>query len=382
MLSLPTAHCVDSAAEDDDFHKHSVATKTWHYYSGPGGELSNLRLFAGNSNRALATEIAHYLGMKVSDATVSKFSDGETKIQIHENVRQTHCFVIQPTSSPVNDSLMELLLMISTLRRASAAEITAVIPYYGYERADRKLSSRTPISAADVAIMLEEMGVDRVVSVDLHGGQIAGFFPPSIPVENLESMPIGALYFSEKHLRRPVVVAASAGGVLRAKRFRETLVEQGHDADMAMLIESREADDAGRFDPNDTGNLDVVGDVTGRDCILIEDIVDTATTMQHAAFELKRQHARHVYAFCTHGLFSNPEAAQKIIDAPIRELVTTNTVRMRPQVERVPKITQLTLAPLLAETIRRIYNRRSISGLMQSPITAPASATTSENNKH
>ena len=140
----------------------------------------------------------------------------------------------------------------------------------GYERADRKLSSRTPISAADVAIMLEELGVDRVVAVDLHGGQISGFFPPSVPVENLESMPVGALYFSEKHLKKPVVVAASAGGVLRAKRFRETLVEQGHDADMAMLIEAREADDAGRFDPNSEGKLDLVGSVRGCDVILIE----------------------------------------------------------------------------------------------------------------
>jgi len=218
--------------------------------------------------------------------------------------------------------------------------------------------------------------VDRVVAVDLHGGQIQGFFPPSIPVENLESMPIGALYFSEKHLRRPVVVAASAGGVLRAKRFRETLVEQGHDVDLALLIESRETDDAGRFDENEAGKLDLVGDVRGRDCILIEDIIDTASTMHHAAYELKRQGSRHVYGFCTHGLFSSPDSAQKIIDAPIRELVTTNTVRMRPAVERVDKITQLTLAPLLAETIRRVYQRRSISGLYASPITAPASTTT------
>ena len=177
--------------DDDDHHKHAVATKTWHYYSGPGGDLENLRLFTGNSNPELATEIAHYLGLNLSPATVGRFSDGEIKIQVHENVRQKHVFVIQPVSSPVNDTLVELLLMISTLRRASAAEITAVIPYYGYERQDRKLASRVPISAADVAIMLEEMGVDRVVAVDLHGGQIGGFFPPSVPVENLESTPIG-----------------------------------------------------------------------------------------------------------------------------------------------------------------------------------------------
>jgi len=213
--------------------------------------------------------------------------------------------------------------------------------------------------------MLEEMGVDRVVAVDLHGGQVAGFFSPAVPVENLESMPIGALFFSEKHLRRPVIVAASAGGVLRAKRFRETLVEQGVEADMAMLIESREADDAGRFEAESSGRLDLVGNVRGCDCILVEDIVDTATTMQHAAFELKRQGSRHVYGFVTHGLFSAPDSAAKIAASPIKELVTTNTVKMQPQVERIEKITQLTMAPLLAETIRRVHQRRSISGLYQ-----------------
>jgi len=377
-LLVGSAICVASCApasssHDDDHHKHSVATKTWHYYSGPGGNLENLRLFAGNSNPGLAEEIAHYLGVDVSKATVGRFSDGEIKIQVHENVRQTHCFVVQPTSSPVNDNLMELLLLVSTLRRASAAEITVVIPYYGYERADRKLSSRVPISAADVALMLEEMGVDRVVSVDLHGGQIQGFFSPSVPVENLDSMPIGALYFSEKRLRKPVIVAASAGGVLRAKRFRETLLEQRIDSDLAMLIESREVDEAGRFPSDSKGQLDLVGQVDGCDCIVVEDIVDTASTICHAADELKRQGARKIYGFTTHGLFSAQDAAQKIEAAPIKELVTTNTVRMQPAIERVDKVTQLTLAPLLAECIRRIYQQRSISGLYQHPISAPAS---------
>ncbi len=210
--------------------------------------------------------------MELNKATVGKFADGETKIQVHDNVRQTHCFVIQPVSSPVNDSLVELLLMISTLRRASAAEITAVIPYFGYERQDRKLASRVPISAADVALMLEECGVDRVVAVDLHGGQIQGFFGPAVPVDDLESMPIGALYFSEKKqsLRRPVIVAASAGGVLRAKRFRETLLEQGIDSDLAMLIEARETDEAGHFTAESKGQLDLVGSVKGCDVILVE----------------------------------------------------------------------------------------------------------------
>lgn len=193
-------------------------------------------------------------------------------------------------------------------------------------------------------------------------------------------MPIGGLYFSEKSLRKPVVVAASAGGVLRAKKFRETLVEQGLETDMAMLIEAREADDAGRFAENSEGKLDLVGNVKGCDCILVEDIIDTATTMQHAAFELKRQGCRHVYGFCTHGLFSSPDSAAKIEAAPIKELVITNTVKLSPAVDRLDKVTQLTLAPLLAETIRRIYQKRSISGIYVSPITAPASAATSPNS--
>lgn len=253
-------------------------------------------------------------------ATVGRFSDGEIKIQVHDNVRQTHCFIVQPISNPVNDNLMELLLLVSTLRRASAAEITVVMPYFGYERQDRKLASRVPISAADVAIMLEEMGVDRVVAVDLHAGQIQGFFPPQTPVENIDSMAIGALYFSEKHLRKPVICAASAGGVIRAKKFRETLSEQGINSDLAMVIEDREADQAGRFAKDATGRMQIVGQVQGCDAIIVEDIVDTASTMAHASTELKKAGARNVYAFVTHGLFSSEDAASKIEKSPIKEL--------------------------------------------------------------
>ena len=198
------------------------------YYRGTpsSSEMTDLRLISGSSHPALASEIAGYLGLPLTSTTIRRFSDGEIGLQINDNVRETHVFVIAPVSKPVNDTLVELLLLVATLRRSSAAEITAVIPYFGYSRQDRKMTSRVPISAADVALMLDEMGVDRVISVDLHTGQIQGFFPPRIAVENLEAVNIGALYFSEKELKRPVIIAPSSGSVPRAKKFREVLSDK------------------------------------------------------------------------------------------------------------------------------------------------------------
>ena len=329
--------------------------------------MTDLRLLSGSSHPALAAEIAGYLGLPLTSTTIRRFSDGEIGLQINDNVRETHVFVIAPVSKPVNDTLVELLLLVATLRRSSAAEITAVIPYFGYSRQDRKMTSRVPISAADVALMLDEMGVDRVISVDLHTGQIQGFFPPRIAVENLEAVNIGALYFSEKELRRPVIIAPSSGSVPRAKKFREVLSDKWHDGDvdLGMLIERQyhDIDEGGRL-VGVASQLDLVGEVSDRDVIMVEDIVDTANTLVAAASELKRKGARNIYAFASHGLFSD-DALSKIKQSPLTEVVVTNTV---PLVEEEGessggKVTQLTLAPLLAETIKRIHLKESILNL-------------------
>ena len=333
--------------------------------------MTDLRLISGSSHPALAAEIAGYLGLPLTSTTIRPFSDGEIGLQINENVRETHVFVIAPVSKPVNDTLVELLLLVATLRRSSAAEITAVIPYFGYSRQDRKMTSRVPISAADVALMLDEMGVDRVISVDLHTGQIQGFFPPRIAVENLEAVNIGALYFSEKELTRPVIIAPSSGSVPRAKKFREVLSDKwqgsvggGGDVELAMLIERQyhDIDEGGRL-IGVASQLDLVGEVAGRDVIMVEDIVDTANTLTRAAMELKRKGARNIYAFASHGLFSD-NALNKIKQSPLTEVVVTNTVPLvESEGESGGKVTQLTLAPLLAETIKRIHLKESILSL-------------------
>ena len=345
------------------------------YYRGTpdSAEMTDLRLISGSAHPALAAEIAGYLGLPLTNTTIRPFTDGEIGIQINENVRETHVFVIAPVSKPVNDSLVELLLLVATLRRSSAAEITAVIPYFGYCRQDRKMTSRVPISAADVALMLDEMGVDRVISVDLHTGQIQGFFPPRIAVENLEAVNIGALYFSEKELKRPVIIAPSSGSVPRAKKFREVLSDKwqggggsggGGEVELAMLIERQyhDIDEGGRL-IGVASQLDLVGEVADRDVIMVEDIVDTANTLTRAALELKRKGARNIYAFASHGLFSD-NALTKIKQSPLTEVVVTNTVPLAEgEGESGGKVTQLTLAPLLAETIKRIHLKESILSL-------------------
>lgn len=344
-----------------------VTTRRWHYYRGTprGDQLKDLRLISGSIHPLLAAEIATYLGIPLTAARTGQFADGECDIAINENVRESHTFVIAPISAPVNDSLMELLLLISTLRRSSVAEITAVIPYMGYCRQDKKMTSRVPISAADVAMMLEESGVDRVISVDLHTGQIQGFFSPKIAVENLEAVNIGALYFAEKDLHRPVVVAPSSGSVIRAKKFREILSDKTGEVDLAMLIENayHELDEGGRL-IGVAKQLDLVGEVKGHDCIIVEDIVDTACTLDRAAEELIKQGASRVFAFASHGLLTGG-AVKLIKQSPITELVITNTVPFprNGDEESGNKITQLTLAPLLAETIKRVYTQQSILSL-------------------
>ena len=231
---------------------------------------------------------------------VSNFDDGECNVMIQENVRGKDVYIIQPTSPPVNETLMELLLIISTMRRASARKITAVIPYYGYARQDRKMQARVPISAADVARLLESMGVDRVIAVDLHCGQIQGFFGPRVPVDNLDGGTVAVSYFGDMDLSNPVVVSPDAGGVYRAKQFREALAKK-HEVDcgLAMIVKQR-------VKPGEIGQMDLVGSVEGCDAIIVDDMVDTAGTLCAAAKMLKESGARRVFAFASHGVFSGP----------------------------------------------------------------------------
>ena len=283
-------------------------------------------------------------------------------------MRGKDVYVIQPTCIPVNEHLMELLLMVSTMRRASAERITAVIPYYGYARQDRKMTARVPISAADVARLLEAMGVDRVVAVDLHCGQIQGFFGPRVPVDNLDAGTVGVKYFINKGLVNPVVVSPDAGGVYRAKQFREGINMQapGLDAGLAMIIKQRPK--AGQVE-----RMDLVGNVDGCDVVIVDDMIDTATTLCMGAAELKKHGARRVFAFASHGLFSGT-ASDRIARSELEEVVVTNTIPLAPSSRSNSKIHQLSVAPLLAEAIRRVHLRQSVSDLFKAAKKAPEPA--------
>jgi len=318
-----------------------------------------LKLFSGNGNMALAMEIASDLGTNLGKATVSRFADGEVNCMIHENVRGKDVYVIQPTCPPVNENLMELLLMVSTLNRASARRITVVIPYYGYARQDRKMQARVPISAADVARLLEAMGIDRVIAVDLHCGQIQGFFGPRVPVDNLDGGVVGINYFGDKDLHNPVIVSPDAGGVYRAKKFKEGLSHKFDmkDVGLAMIIKQRAR--AGSVD-----QMDLVGDVEGCDCIVVDDMIDTAGTLCKAADVLVEKGARRVFAFASHGLFSGP-GNDRIANSKLEECVILNTIPSSPQRAANEKLTELSIAPLLAQTIFNIHARKSISALFK-----------------
>jgi len=317
---------------------------------------TGIKLFTGNANKNLAQNIANDLGMNLGKITVGRFADGEVNIVVNENVRGKDVFVVQPTCPPVNETLMELLLMISTMRRASARKITAVIPYYGYARQDRKMQARVPISAADVSRLLEAIGVDRVVAVDLHCGQIQGFFGPRVPVDNLDGGTVGVDYFGKKDLVNPVVVSPDAGGVYRAKQFREALRKK-HDVDsgLAMIIKQRAK-------ANEIERMDLVGSVDGCDVIIVDDMVDTAGTLCKAAEVLKEFGARRVFAFCSHGVLSGP-AATRISNSVLTELVVLDTIPLSEACNATKKITQLSVGPLLAQAIYNIHNKNSISAL-------------------
>jgi ribose-phosphate pyrophosphokinase len=356
-LANSTSECEAAPANSTTVKNKSKDGTKWAKESN-ASRSGGLKLFTGNSNKPLAEDIAKHLGMKLGKMTVDNFADGECNVMINENVRGKDVYIIQPTSPPVNETLMELLLMISTMRRASARKITAIIPYYGYARQDRKMQARVPISAADVSRLLESMGVDRVVAVDLHCGQIQGFFGPRVPVDNLDGGTVGVTYFGDMDLVNPVIVSPDAGGVYRAKQFREALSKK-HDMDcgLAMIIKQRAK-------ANEIDRMDLVGAVDGCDVIIVDDMVDTAGTLCKAAQVLKDHGARNVYAFASHGVFSGP-APTRIANSVLTELVVLDTVPLSPESLATGKITQLSVGPLLAQAIYNIHYKKSISALFK-----------------
>ncbi len=307
-----------------------------------------LKLFSGNANRPLAEEIAQHLHMSLGDADVSRFSDGEVYVQINENVRGQDVFVIQPTCPPVNDHLMELLVMMDALKRASARRITAVLPYYGYGRQDRKVMPRVPITAKLVADLITTAGCQRVLAVDLHAGQIQGFF--DIPVDHLfAAPPVIVDYLAKKDLKDPVLVSPDAGGVERARAIAKRL-----SAGLAIIDKRRDG-------PNVAVFMNLIGDVKGKDVVVIDDMIDTAGTLLQAVEAVKREGARRVLACAVHGVLSGP-AIKRIQDSALEEVVITNSVPLAPE-KAIPKIHVLSVAPLLAEAIRRIHDEESVSTL-------------------
>lgn len=308
---------------------------------------SNLKVFSLNSNQGLAEEIVKHIGVELGKSSVSRFSDGEIQINIEESIRGSEVFVIQSTSEPVNEHLMELLIMIDALKRASAATINIVIPYYGYARQDRKARAREPITAKLVANLLETAGATRVIAIDLHAPQIQGFF--DIPVDQLMAVPILGNYFNEKQLSDVVVVSPDHGGVTRARRLADRLKTP------IAIIDKR------RPRPNVAEVMNIIGDIEGKTAIIIDDIIDTAGTITLAAEALVERGAKEVYACCTHPVLSGP-AIERIEHSTIKELVVTNTIQL-PEEKKIDKITQLSIAPLLSEAIIRVYERQSVSTL-------------------
>ncbi len=307
-----------------------------------------LKIFSGNANAALANEIVEALGVDLGKLMVRQFSDGEIYLQIQENVRGADVFIIQPTCTPVNRNLMELLLTIDALKRASADRITAVLPYYGYARQDRKDKPRVPISARLVAALLETAGADRVLALDLHAAQIQGFF--DIPVDHLFAAPVMIDYFRTVHLPDVTVVSPDPGGVERARAFAKRL-----NVPLAILDKRREQ-------PNVAEVLNVVGDVKGRNCLLVDDLIDTAGTLAEGSKALLGKGAASVTACATHAVLSGP-AVSRIEGSALREVVVSNSIPLSEAAKQSPKIKSLSVAKLLAEAIRSIHEETSVSVL-------------------
>ena len=307
-----------------------------------------LKLFSGNANPALAKEICQYLGIALGEALVSEFSDGEIRVRIEENVRGTDVFVVQSCCAPVNNSIMELLIMIDALKRSSAYRITAVIPYFGYARQDRKDQPRVPISAKLMADLITTAGADRVLTMDLHAGQIQGFF--NIPVDHLYATPVLLDYITKEGGRDLVVVSPDAGGVERARAFAKRL-----QASLAIIDKRREG-------PNNAQIMNIIGDVEGRSALLLDDMIDTAGTIVQGAQACAEKGARMVWAGCTHPVLSGP-ALERLQESCLTKVVVTNTIPLNGKEQRCPKLRVLSVAPLLGEAITRIHEEESVSSL-------------------
>ena len=311
--------------------------------------LFNTVLFTGNANPVLAQQIASHLGVELGQASVGRFSDGEVTVEIRQNVRARDVFVVQPTCTPTNENLMELLIMVDALKRASARRITAVIPYFGYARQDRRpRSTRVPISAKVVANLLETVGVERVLTMDLHADQIQGFF--DIPVDNIYASPVLLSDLKSKDHPNLVVISPDVGGVVRARALAKQL-----GCDLAII-------DKRRPSANVSEVMHVIGESEGRNCVIMDDMIDTAGTLVKAAEVLKSRGARSVYAYCTHPVFSGP-AVERIKASHIDEVVITNTIPLSDEAKACGKIRQLSVAFLFAETIRRISDGESVTSL-------------------
>ena len=307
--------------------------------------MRGYKVFSGTANQELSRQIAKYLGIPLSEASIKRFSDGEISVQIGESVRGKDVFIIQPTCAPTDTNLMELLILTDALKRSSASTVTAVIPYFGYARQDRKAAPRVPITAKLVANMIEIAGIDRVVTMDLHAGQIQGFF--DIPVDNLYGTITFINYLKNKHLSNPIVASPDVGGVARARSLAKQL-----NLDLAIIDKRREK-------ANESEVMNVIGDVNGKDVILIDDMVDTAGTLIKAAAAFKERGATSVTAFCTHPVLSGP-AYERIATGAIDELVVTDTIPLKEQNEHIKVIS---VAPLFAEVIRRVYHDESVNNL-------------------
>ncbi len=312
--------------------------------------MAEMMVFTGNANRLLAENVCEYLNISLGDAFVGKFSDGETNVEINENVRGKDVFIIQPTCAPSNDNMMELIVMADALLRASAMRITAVIPYYGYSRQDRRVrSARVAITAKVVADMITSSGVDRVLTVDLHADQIQGFF--NLPVDNVYATPVLLDDIHQQHYQDPIIVSPDVGGVVRARAVAKRL----NDSDLAII-------DKRRPKANQAEVMHIIGNVKGRTCIVVDDMVDTAGTLCEAARALKSEGASKVVAYCTHPVLSGP-AVENISKSVLDEIVVTDTIPLSEKAQECDRIRQLSLTEILGESMRRVSKEVSISSM-------------------
>ncbi len=311
------------------------------------GAFADYKIFTGNAHPELAAEIAKIMGKPLGKAKVGKFSDGEVSVNLEEMVRGVDCYIVQPTCAPVNDNLMELLIMIDAMKRASAGRINAVVPYYGYARQDRKAKARDPITAKLVADLITAAGADRVISMDLHASQIQGYF--NIPVDHLLGVPVLAQHIAEKNLDNIVIVSPDHGSVVRARAMAEPI-----HAPIAIV-------DKRRPEPNKSEIMNIIGDIDGKTCVLVDDMVDTAGTITNAANALAELGAKEVYACATHPILSGP-AIERIEKSAIKEMILLNTMPI-PQEKCIDKIKVLSVAPLFAEAMIRIHDNDSVSKL-------------------